>query len=572
MLGLPQGEFSDIYAIGAVCYRAIGGTLVDALARQNSLAAGRPDPQPSAAADRCGTLPWTVAGGDRRGAGDRSDAAATERGRDAGSALAATSPTVKPTVVLPRRAAPATRARADADAARVGAAAAAAGALALAGAAYFAFWSPAPSRPPRQPPAVVAGSDPPAAPPPGAAAAAGTAHVPRSRRAPRGDSTGRFPTAPAAPPPACTADRWKSRSATRPWSAGCAADPRPCRQRRKRRRRWSRDGTRRRSLPCSVLRVAAAPDRAARLRSRACRTGTRSSAGGTAHAGRSPHRRHHPGRRDSPARRSRRWPRWSGGPGTARRRRFAIRLDRPKRGERRAARDRRRHDRCPRVYVDLYQARRIGASPAAAGAVGRGRHRPRAQWVATPPPGPRLVVAIGSATPLDLGARPDTERAADYLDVLQSRLRAGHGAAGRRSRDGDGACRRTGGIESAAGATNDIAVGSVCQYCQPRTTWGNIVRCGTRGAADRMPVLTVRPAAGRCCCVMVCRRDHGAARRLRADRSQRASTDRGGTGRAAPPPPPVQPVPFPGCRAERRQRGVLRRIRERLQAASARSW
>jgi serine/threonine protein kinase len=44
MLGMRQGEFSDIYAIGAVCYRAIGGHLVNALARQNSLAAGRPDP------------------------------------------------------------------------------------------------------------------------------------------------------------------------------------------------------------------------------------------------------------------------------------------------------------------------------------------------------------------------------------------------------------------------------------------------------------------------------------------------------------------------------------------------
>ena len=34
MLGLRQGAFSDIYAIGAVCYQAIGGTVADALARQ----------------------------------------------------------------------------------------------------------------------------------------------------------------------------------------------------------------------------------------------------------------------------------------------------------------------------------------------------------------------------------------------------------------------------------------------------------------------------------------------------------------------------------------------------------
>ena len=79
MLGLRQGEFSDIYAIGAVCYRAIGGTVVNALARQNSLAAGRPDPQPSAASDRCRTLSAAAAGGDRCGAGGRPGAAAAER-------------------------------------------------------------------------------------------------------------------------------------------------------------------------------------------------------------------------------------------------------------------------------------------------------------------------------------------------------------------------------------------------------------------------------------------------------------------------------------------------------------
>ena len=56
VLGLRQGEFSDIYAIGAVCYRAIGGTVMDLLARQNSLAAGRADPQPSAASIGARTL------------------------------------------------------------------------------------------------------------------------------------------------------------------------------------------------------------------------------------------------------------------------------------------------------------------------------------------------------------------------------------------------------------------------------------------------------------------------------------------------------------------------------------
>jgi predicted Ser/Thr protein kinase len=57
MLGHRQGEFSDIYAIGAVCYRAIGGHPANALARQNSIAAGHPDPQPTAAAIGAGRYP-----------------------------------------------------------------------------------------------------------------------------------------------------------------------------------------------------------------------------------------------------------------------------------------------------------------------------------------------------------------------------------------------------------------------------------------------------------------------------------------------------------------------------------
>jgi serine/threonine protein kinase len=42
--GSPQGTFSDIYALGAVCYRAIGGTLADAFTRHQSMLRGRPDP------------------------------------------------------------------------------------------------------------------------------------------------------------------------------------------------------------------------------------------------------------------------------------------------------------------------------------------------------------------------------------------------------------------------------------------------------------------------------------------------------------------------------------------------
>jgi TPR repeat protein len=48
MVGLRQGTFSDIYAIGAVCYHAIGGKMVDALTRHIAQSAGKPDPLPPA--------------------------------------------------------------------------------------------------------------------------------------------------------------------------------------------------------------------------------------------------------------------------------------------------------------------------------------------------------------------------------------------------------------------------------------------------------------------------------------------------------------------------------------------
>jgi serine/threonine protein kinase len=57
MLGLPQAEFSDIYAIGAVGYRGLGGQPVNALARKNAVGAGLADPQPSAGKIGSGRYP-----------------------------------------------------------------------------------------------------------------------------------------------------------------------------------------------------------------------------------------------------------------------------------------------------------------------------------------------------------------------------------------------------------------------------------------------------------------------------------------------------------------------------------
>jgi hypothetical protein len=75
----------------------------------------------------------------------------------------------------------------------------------------------------------------------------------------------------------------------------------------------------------------------------------------------------------------------------------------------------------PALIVDLYQddgSVRHLLRPIPSGAA----NRPLVDWIASSPPGPRLVVAIGSTTPLDLGTRPETEKAADYLAALQPRL------------------------------------------------------------------------------------------------------------------------------------------------------
>lgn len=57
MTGGPQGPYSDIYAIGATCYRAIGGTTVDALTRHLAVVAGKPDPLVSATTLGAGRYP-----------------------------------------------------------------------------------------------------------------------------------------------------------------------------------------------------------------------------------------------------------------------------------------------------------------------------------------------------------------------------------------------------------------------------------------------------------------------------------------------------------------------------------
>ena len=60
MLGLRQRPFSDIYAIGAVCYHAIGGQMIDAMTRHRAISTGQADPQPTASQIGAGRYPASL--------------------------------------------------------------------------------------------------------------------------------------------------------------------------------------------------------------------------------------------------------------------------------------------------------------------------------------------------------------------------------------------------------------------------------------------------------------------------------------------------------------------------------
>jgi hypothetical protein len=77
----------------------------------------------------------------------------------------------------------------------------------------------------------------------------------------------------------------------------------------------------------------------------------------------------------------------------------------------------------PSLIVDVYQDDGTVhhlSRPVHSGAPGR----LHAEWYAEGEPGPRLVVAIASEAPLELGTRPEIEPATEYLETLRSRLDA----------------------------------------------------------------------------------------------------------------------------------------------------
>jgi len=399
MLGLPQGAFSDLYAVGAVCYQAIGGKVMDALARRNAVSAGRPDPMVPAANLGAGRYPALLLSA--IDAALAVDPAARPQTVDA--MLALLDPADEATIVVPSRhvispiaspVPPQVAALAGRSRGVLAGVAAGASLLVLASVGYFIFWKPAP--PAR---AVVAAL---AAPP---AAEAGT-----------GDAS----AAPAAAPPPPAAD-----PAPIAVSAVPPEPPRDPGREAGLERQLERVSVLEQAreiaetLPCSVLTVKRGADGP--------------TVSGLAPPGEDLERLLAKLREDGdPADEITRVDRshcatittvaalvrqsWNSVPRT-----FAVEP---------AQRDVTKGDRAhftirtvlPALIVDVYQTDGTVyhlSRPVAGSTPGRFH----AQWTAGHP-GPRLIVAIASERPLDLGTRPEVEDTADYLEALRARLDA----------------------------------------------------------------------------------------------------------------------------------------------------
>jgi predicted Ser/Thr protein kinase len=372
MLGLRQAEFSDIYAIGAVCYRAIGGSVVNSLARQNSLAAGYQDPLAPAATVGAGRYPRSLL--------SAIDAALAvdpaRRPPNADAMLALLDPDEAPPAAT---APPIAKGRSGRLA---WLAAAAACGVAVAGGAYLLV--PGPAVPP---PAVQV----PAAPEPRTVAPAGSEPVlepaPPPAAAPPEPQREAAVSPPAAPaPPASPLEQVRALAASLPCAAlGVAADGDLLRvsgfiagtgQELDRLLTKARDAGR---LVDAVSRI----DRFACVPLEALAPLVR-----------------------------RNWDAMSSGP--------ALRLERgsvPVGGRLGIS----VADTQPALYVDLYQPDgqvRHLLRPAQSGATAR----KATEWTAASPVGQRLVVAISAGRALGLGPRAETEGTRDYLDALRAQL------------------------------------------------------------------------------------------------------------------------------------------------------
>jgi serine/threonine protein kinase len=419
MLGERQGEYSDIYAIGAVCYRLIGGAVVDALVRQNAVAAGRDDPQPAAVQIGAGRYPTKLlAAIDAALAID-----ATQRPKDVDAMLAALGPdesgddaTLQATWRAP--VAPAQRRRPGAWSVAAGV-----GALALIGAGYWALRPPVmpPSVshqdaivtpvPPANPPVSMAREQPlpapPAQPQPAPLPLATTDSAPNAITATQQTPENPHTTEQTVSPPV---EQQQREAIVVPSPSGSVSPPPPS--------PIEVAQLAAQSVPCSVLHVAgtsggmrvsgfaASGQELDRLLAQLRDAGSfadditridRFACGPIATVA-------------APVRET-----WNLTPPT-----LAIRLDQRNvvSGSRLAINV---TTALPVLYVDLYQADglvRHLLRPSATGVVSK----LPVEWIATPPSGSRLVLAIGAARPLELGSRPETEKTADYLAALQPRL------------------------------------------------------------------------------------------------------------------------------------------------------
>ncbi len=368
MLGLRQGEFSDIYAIGAVCYRAIGGSVVNALARQNSLASGRPDPLAPATEIGAARYPRPLL--------TQIDAALAVDPAQRPQSVDAMLAQLGPEEATPRVIAPQMMPVAKPRSWRFGPVAAiATGVLVLAGGAYLLA-------PPSVPPPVVLQTP-----------------------APEALITDKSPAEPTqlAPEPQQTATGVSSVPVPLPTPVASPLE-------------HAKDLAA--SVPCAMLKVAASNDLV--------------RVSGYAAAGQELARLlaglHETGRVIDAVSRVDRFAcaslavvapfvrrNWDDGSPP-----LALRLepDSVAAGGRLAISI---VSRQPALYLDLYQpdgSVRHLLRPTQPGTTVR---KP-VEWTATSPAGPRLLVAMAADNALALGARPDTEQAGDYLDVLRSRL------------------------------------------------------------------------------------------------------------------------------------------------------
>jgi hypothetical protein len=378
ILGMPQGEYSDIYAIGAVSYQAIGGKVVDALLRQNTISAGRPDPLPAAAKVGAGRYPDLLLNAIDTAL--QIDPAARPNNVDAMLALLRRdAPEDGVTVVMPSRAAPPPEV-VQASSRRGLYRASGVGVLALVGIAAFGMWKPAPPRAivaPVTPAAVTDNWDP-------ATAAPATA-------------VGRRP-APAASNPAASGPERQLETVPVLERANEAAEALPCSVLTVKRGTnglhisgLAPAGAELDQLLARLRDIGNPADAITRMDRSACDVITTVA----------------PLVRQA----------WDNVP-----RSFSVQPAQPEAtiGERIRVNV---ESPLPALIVDVY--REDGtvyhlSHPVASRTSGRFH----TEWVAAGAEGPRLIVAIGSETPLDLGNRPAIEPATEYLETLRSRLDA----------------------------------------------------------------------------------------------------------------------------------------------------